>query len=126
MAYSGKCCRCASSVGDEAKVQPSIVDGEVYCPRCFVTRRMREEPERYNATQACAAQCVRCEWLTVSFGARPGSKLRCGHCLSFMALAVPLETLPLASDEQRTIEDLARSSGLKDPHRLSKARPRAG
>jgi late competence protein required for DNA uptake (superfamily II DNA/RNA helicase) len=126
MAYQGHCCRCTSGVGDEAKVQPTIVDGEVYCPRCFVTRRMREEPERFNATQACAAQCTRCGWQSVSFGALPGARLRCGHCLRFQALAVDLESLPLTPAEQSAIEELARTAGIREPHRLSKARPRAG
>lgn len=81
------CCRCSSSIGDAVKVQPqnvTPVDGkggiETMCPRCFVWVRMREEPERFNASQAAVAKCQFCQWVMVSFGARPGAGLRCFHC----------------------------------------------
>lgn len=115
------CCRCTRPVGPNAMVQPTNVDGEIYCPPCFVTRRMREEPGRFNATQACAATCAICRWETVSFGAIPGQRLRCGHCLRFTARKLDFARLPLLSAETRAIEELARESGMKDPQRLPKS-----
>jgi hypothetical protein len=125
MGYSAKCCRCKRAVGDDVKVQPTRVDGEVFCPGCFVTRRMREEPSRFNATQACAATCPICKWVSVSFGAIPGQRLRCGYCLRMTARRLPIESLPFTPDEARTIEQVARDSGFKEPHRLPGSRTRA-
>jgi hypothetical protein len=85
------CCNCFSRVGDDVKVQPQNItpaDGkgptEIWCPRCFVWVRMRQEPERFTAHQSCVAKCqfeaAGCGWISVSFGARPGAGLRCFHC----------------------------------------------
>lgn len=118
MGYSARCCRCDREVGDKPKVQPTNVDGEIYCPICMVTRRMREEPERYNASQACAATCSHCTWTSVSFGALPFQRLRCGYCLRMTAHKVDVDLLPFTRAEATAIEDLARATGLKEPHRL--------
>lgn len=97
--YSSKCCHCASSIGDDVQVHPQFVTDakdaskvEVYCPRCFVWWRMRQEPERFQAHQACVARCQFCHWTMVSFGARPGGSLLCFHCHS--TGAVPIEPRP--------------------------------
>lgn len=81
------CCRCSSSVGSAVKVQPTNVDGEIHCPRCFVWLRMAEEPERFNASQACVVRCQFCQWVSVSFGARPGHGLTCMRCMRGGAIA---------------------------------------
>ena len=89
------CCNCASSVGAEAKVQPTTVhpaDGrgkpETWCPRCFVWNRMHLEPERFNASQTCAARCQFCHWVMVCYGGQPGRGLMCTNCLRFGAIKI--------------------------------------
>lgn len=113
------CCNCQSTIGDEAKVQPTTVDGEVYCPRCFVWRRANAEPNRFNAAQMAAVRCQLCGWVTVSFGCNPISfqAPRCGHCLNFSALLLPLSDLPLTKREAATMEQLAREAGI-EPKRI--------
>lgn len=88
---SQSCCNCGSGVGPDAKVHPVNADDETWCPRCFVSRRMHDEPERFNATQAAAVKCSGCGWVTVSFGARPGHEsLMCFHCFRPLARKMPL------------------------------------
>lgn len=85
------CCRCSSSVGPAAKVQPNNVDGDIYCPRCFVWVRMAEEPGRFNASQACVVKCQFCEWTSVCFGARPGHGMMCMLCKHGGAMPVRVD-----------------------------------
>lgn len=104
---SDSCCHCGSSVGDAAKVHPVNVDGdgETWCPRCFVSRRMRDEPGCFNASQAAAVKCARCGWVTVSFGARPGrDSLMCFHCWTPCARKLPLV---LSRGEFKQIAEIA-------------------
>lgn len=82
----GSCCNCGSSVGDSVKVQPTrVVDadgkgpGEVWCPRCFVWKRMLLEPERFNASHVVAARCQFCHYLMVSPGG-DGRGVHCSNC----------------------------------------------
>lgn len=84
------CCNCSSAVGTSAKCQPTDVEGEIFCPRCFVWKRMLIEPERFNASQAAAVKCQFCAWTTVCFGARPGAGLVCSHCGKGGAMRVPI------------------------------------
>jgi len=117
------CSHCQSTIGDEAKVQPTHVDGETFCPRCFVWRRIHAEPARFNASQMAAVRCQICGWQSVSFGVNPASfqAARCGHCLGFCALVLPLEEMPMTRKEAAAMEEIARESGLKEPKRISRA-----
>lgn len=100
------CTNCRRELGAETKVQPSRVDGKVWCPPCFITRRMGDDPARFNAAQAIAAKCVFCGWLVVSFGARPGAgRYHCSQCSRSGALRVRLEALPFTKTEAETIND---------------------
>ena len=95
------CANCGTTVGPSTKQQPSNCCGAVWCPRCFTWKHMDEDPN-LNATQACAAKCVRCHWVAVSFGALPGGgAMRCGHCGEFTALKVRLEDLPVTPKEAK-------------------------
>jgi len=116
------CSLCQSSVGDDVKVQPTTVDGERFCPRCFVFRRVHAEPERFNASQMAAVHCQLCGWDSVSFGVHPMrfQAARCNHCLQYSAMILPIELMPLTKKEASTIEEIARESGIKDPKRLTK------
>lgn len=118
---SESCCNCSSSIGDDAKVQITNADGEKWCPVCFVTRRMHAEPDRFNATQAAAVRCILCGWVSVSFGALPGSKLRCGACGRFAGQLVRLDNLPLTNQERGNIEEIARAAGIKEPRRIARS-----
>lgn len=128
MPSADRCERCRTPIGPDAKVQPQNIDGkERLCPSCFVHRRMHEDPQRFNATQACVAQCTVCRWTAVSYGTIPGQgRLRCGHCGAFAALRIDLSRLHLAKSDEQQIEDAARDAGF-EPHRLSpsRSRPRA-
>jgi hypothetical protein len=82
---------------------------------------MDEDPN-LNATQACAAKCVRCHWVAVSFGALPGGgAMRCGHCGEFTALKVRLEDLPVTPKEAKALEEMARAGGIAVPKKLGRA-----
>lgn len=99
------CCRCSSALGPTAKRQPTRCDGESYCPRCFVWWRMRQESlalgvdgdtrgagrPRFQAHQAAACRCQFCEWEVISFGAKPGESLRCGHCGKPGCIRLPID-----------------------------------
>lgn len=118
------CCHCGGRIGDDVKIQPTRVPedgGDVWCPRCFVARRMRDDPSRFNARQAAAVRCQLCGWQTLSFGALPGTRLRCGHCGRFAGLKVSLDDLPLTRQEASAVEELAREAGYKDPRRIKPA-----
>lgn len=103
------CRNCGREIGAEVKVQPTNVDGEQFCPRCFVGVRMNMEPERFNASQTAAVRCQFCKFESVTQGARPGSGLRCGNCHRFGCLRVPLGEMPVG---KLTIE--AVNDGLSD------------
>jgi len=115
------CCHCGSSVGPDAKVQPTTVDGETWCPRCFVWIRMHRERERFDASQTAVVRCHAqgCGWESVSFGVEGGSRFRCGHCGQFMALLVPLRELPVSPRDLAVLEDVARAAQLEPPKTLS-------
>jgi hypothetical protein len=74
------CCNCSSTLGPSNKMQPTNVDGELWCPRCFTWKRANLEPERFNSSQTVAAQCQFCGWKVVCFGIGPGQRLTCNHC----------------------------------------------
>lgn len=74
------CCCCSSAVGAPIKVQPTNVDSETWCPRCFVWLRSPLEPGRFNASNTAAVQCVFCGFASVSFTAGPMGRRSCGHC----------------------------------------------
>jgi hypothetical protein len=94
-----RCCYCDTEVGEGSKVQRNTIDGELFCPRCAVTRRFVAEPERFNASQSCVAKCQFCHWTSVSFGALPGTPLQCGHCGKFGCVPVRLDSLPFTKRE---------------------------
>lgn len=110
------CCRCTSALGESVKVQPTTCDGEAYCPRCFVWKRMNEPEEqgtdgqpRFNASQCAAAECTRCGWTIVTFGNRPGQrKARCNHCNSDRAILVAIPKGALTNTEIDAIRDAQR------------------
>jgi hypothetical protein len=110
------CCRCASAVGDAVKSQPVFCDGEVFCARCFVWKRMNEPSEgqtdgqgRFNAGQACAAKCVSfCGYTMVCFGGEPGKGLRCSHCSRGGAQRLVLHKDSFTKIELEAIEDANR------------------
>jgi hypothetical protein len=103
---SACCSRCASTVGDGVKVQPTTVDGEKFCPRCFVWWRMASEPSRFNASQACVVKCQHCEWTAISFGGRPGGGgLRCSNCGQGGAQRIRIEADMLSNLEREAIRD---------------------
>ena len=85
------CCNCSSPVGAAAKVQPTTIDDEVWCPRCTVWKRMHMEPDRLSAHQAAAVLCQFCGWTTVSLGARPGRGCQCSHCRRFGAVKLVIQ-----------------------------------
>ncbi len=110
------CCRCSSAMGEAVKVQPTIVDGSVYCPRCFCWWRMNQNTgegfqgaNRFNATQAAACKCQFCGWTVISFGARPGERLRCTHCSRPGCIKIPLEEGMFTKVEREAIADAARA-----------------
>jgi hypothetical protein len=96
---SDTCCHCGSTVGESTKVQRQNIDGKMWCPRCALTRRFAEEPERFNASQAIVAKCQFCEWTCVSFGALPGTRLHCGHCGRFGCVPVNMDSMPFTKRE---------------------------
>lgn len=120
------CSRCASTLGPEAKRQPTNCDGEVFCPRCFVWWRMHQESlplgvdgdptgagrPRFQAHQAAACRCQFCAWEVVSFGARPGEQLRCGHCGRPGCIRLPIddETMGNLREEVRAAQEAARKA----------------
>lgn len=117
MSVATNCCRCSSSIGEKAKVQPQNVDGEILCPRCFTWWRANQRSEqgtheqpRFNAAQMCVAKCQFCEWTMVSFGAQPGLRLRCSHCGSAGAVPLPLTKDLFTKEEQEAIVEAQRST----------------
>ena len=99
------CARCSSTLGESVKVQPNTVDGETFCPMCFVWWRMNAEPTRFNASQACVVKCQFCSWTAVSYGGQPGPGLRCSQCGRGGALKVPVPKTMLTSMEREAIRD---------------------
>lgn len=112
------CCNCPQELGEGTKVQPTEVvpaDGkggtEVYCPPCFVAKRMHEEGPRFQAHQTCVIVCRACGWKSVSFGAQPRRANRCNHCGNFAGKKVPLPELPISPREAKDFVDAAHAAG---------------
>jgi hypothetical protein len=140
----GKCDRCASAIGEDAKVQPTTVlrpnDGVLegtYCAYCMVWWRANQSAgdgwgggtantsghnhAQFNPTQMCVARCQFCHWVAVSNGARPGEQLRCGHCGKPGAIAVQppaeyLETMRELLEHERN--EMAKRSGSSENPKL--------
>lgn len=97
------CKYCGTSVGEGTKQQPTTVDDEVFCPRCFVWHRCHMEPKRFNASQTAAVFCHTCGMTTVSFTAGVRGSRFCGHCLRHGASLVRPD-----SSAMKEIEELGR------------------
>jgi hypothetical protein len=119
---ASSCCHCGSSVGDSVLVQPTVCDGDTWCPRCFVWHRMNQRSEsgtetttasapRFNASQACAAKCTACGWLVLSFGMQPGQRLaRCSHCGQNRAILVPVPKDGLTRREKADLTEIVQGT----------------
>lgn len=86
----GYCKVCATAVGEPVKTQPTLVDDETFCPRCFSWHRCLLEPERFNARYIAPVRCQFCAWVSVCFSAGPGMMRMCGHCGKPGALLLPM------------------------------------
>ena len=104
------CDCCASSMGDAVKVQPTNVDREKFCPRCFCFVRMHSEPERFQASRTAAVLCQFCGWLSVCFNVAFG-RATCGHCQRPGAMIV--RPRPEDMPELRKAAELLRDAAKK-------------
>jgi ribosomal protein S27E len=105
----GDYCRCCSSaVGEAVKSQPTRVDGETWCARCFVWIRAHKEPNRFNSSYTVAVRCLKCGWHSVCFSAGVGMRATCGHCGWPGVLP-----LPMTADDQKELRELAQAFAEK-------------
>jgi len=81
------CENCQCELSAEAKELPVHVDGEVWCPQCFVWTRAAEEPERF-AGDVKAVHCMRCGNISVDFG-----RGACSQCNAGIAISLPPKNL---------------------------------
>lgn len=77
------CARCACSLGDETKTLPHTVDGESYCPQCFVWNIVPTDSVRFSPNSFYAVCCTRCYVTSVSVGSTS-----CGQCGHRMAVTL--------------------------------------
>jgi hypothetical protein len=114
------CIHCSKTLGASTKTQPTDVvpadhphgATETWCPRCFIAKRMVEEPLRFNASQTAVIICRACGWESVSFGASPRSALRCNHCGAYAGKKLPLPELPISQRDAKDFVEAAHAAGL--------------
>lgn len=112
------CCNCDRAIGEGTKVQSTTVtpaDGkgadEHWCPRCFVAKRMHEEPGRFNASQTCVVNCRACGHEVVSFGALPRRANRCSRCQANAGKKIKLAELPITPRDAKAFVEAAHAAG---------------